>query len=165
MGTYGLVGVVLLYHGLAWLYIISLHAANKELLKLTPDEDQMRESIREEIKKEFEHELRVMDKECEREKKRLVDGCKMKIDTITKGYKRDIDELQTALADAIIENEKHAPKEKTQAEKEAVLTILRKTKIQIRALEREWKELQSIQRAIQPKSQKTAGLYSSHRIQ
>lgn len=39
---------------------------------------------------------------------------------------------------------------KTEAEKEAVLTILLKTKIEIRALEREWKQIQSLRQPSLP---------------
>ncbi len=52
---------------------------------------------------------------------------------------------------------------KTEAEKEAVHTILLKTKIQIRSLEREWKQLQSFQEEPGlPDSQKVANLFPSH---
>ncbi len=55
---------------------------------------------------------------------------------------------------------------KTEAEKEAVHTVLLKTKIQIRSLEREWKRLQSFQENGHPDSQKVANLHPSHnRIQ
>lgn len=53
---------------------------------------------------------------------------------------------------------------KTKAEKEAVHTILMKTKIQIRALEREWKEIQTLQRPVQP-TPNAHGIYATQRIQ
>lgn len=54
---------------------------------------------------------------------------------------------------------------KTEAEKEAVLTILMKTKIQIRALEQEWKQIQSLHRTVQTGSQTVSDIYPHHRIQ
>ncbi len=53
---------------------------------------------------------------------------------------------------------------KTKAEKEAVHTILIKTKIQIRALEREWKEIQRLQRPVQS-SPNARSVYATRRIQ
>jgi len=54
---------------------------------------------------------------------------------------------------------------KTQAEKEAVLGILLKTRIQILALEREWREIQTLQRPVAAESAGISGLYTTHRIQ
>jgi len=48
---------------------------------------------------------------------------------------------------------------KTEAEKEAVHTILIKTKIQIRSLEREWKQLQALEQQECLDSQKVVNLY------
>ena len=51
---------------------------------------------------------------------------------------------------------------KTEAEREAVHTVLLKTKLQIRALEREWKQLQAIDQVNHLESQKVANLYPTH---
>ena len=48
---------------------------------------------------------------------------------------------------------------KTETEKEAVHTILIKTKIQIRSLEREWKQLQALEQQDCLDSQKVVNLY------
>ena len=54
---------------------------------------------------------------------------------------------------------------KTEAEKEAVLTILMKTKIQIRALEKEWKEVQNLQQPPQANLNKLHTFSPPHRLQ
>jgi len=54
---------------------------------------------------------------------------------------------------------------KTQAEKEAVLTILLKTRIQILALEREWKETQLLQRQLAAASSSVSVVCPPHRLQ
>ena len=51
---------------------------------------------------------------------------------------------------------------KTEAEREAVYTVLIKTKLQIRALEREWKQLQAIEKEDHLDSHKVANLYPTH---
>ena len=54
---------------------------------------------------------------------------------------------------------------KTEAEKEAVLTILMKTKIQIRALEKEWKEMQRLEQSPRANSNKLHTFCPPHRLQ
>jgi len=54
---------------------------------------------------------------------------------------------------------------KTQAEKEAVVTILMKTRIQIRALQKEWRQLQALQRSVPITSQTTSALCAPQRLQ
>ena len=54
---------------------------------------------------------------------------------------------------------------KTEAEKEAVLAILMKTKIQIRTLEREWKQIQRLHPSVQTGSKNVSDIHPRHRIQ
>jgi len=54
---------------------------------------------------------------------------------------------------------------KTEAEKEAVFSILMKTKVQIRALKREWQELQKIEDPLLQEPPQVSNLYPAHRIQ
>jgi hypothetical protein len=54
---------------------------------------------------------------------------------------------------------------KTEAEKEAVFSILMKTKVQIVALKREWQEAQNPEKAGRIDSQQVPALFSAHRIQ
>jgi hypothetical protein len=62
--------------------------------------------------------------------------------------------------------EKEMSTAKTEAEKEAVQTILLKTKIEIRAMERKWKRTQAaLHRSSRSAPGKVAGAYSSQRIQ
>jgi DNA topoisomerase VI subunit B len=54
---------------------------------------------------------------------------------------------------------------KTEAEKEAVFSILMKTKVQIRALKLEWQEIQKMEQSLLRDSQQASNLYPAHRIQ
>jgi hypothetical protein len=54
---------------------------------------------------------------------------------------------------------------KTEAEKEAVFSILMKTKVQIVALKREWQEAQHPEKATRIDSHQVPTLFSAHRIQ
>ena len=54
---------------------------------------------------------------------------------------------------------------KTEAEKEAVFSILLKTKVQIRALKMEWRQIQKMEQAVMGNPQKISGIYPTHRIQ
>ena len=62
--------------------------------------------------------------------------------------------------------EKEMSTAKTEAEKEAVQTILLKTKIEIRAMERKWKRTQAaLNRSSRSTPRKVTGPYSTQRIQ
>jgi hypothetical protein len=62
--------------------------------------------------------------------------------------------------------EKEMSTAKTEAEKEAVQTILLKTKIEIRAMERKWKRTQAaLHRSSRSTPRKVTGAYSTQRIQ
>ena len=62
--------------------------------------------------------------------------------------------------------EKEMSTAKTEAEKEAVQTILLKTKIEIRAMEKKWKRAQAaLHRSSRTAPKKANGAYSAQRIQ
>lgn len=62
--------------------------------------------------------------------------------------------------------EKEMRTAKTEAEKEAVQTILLKTKIEIRAMEKKWKRTQAaLHRSSRAAAKKVNGAYSTQRIQ
>jgi len=54
---------------------------------------------------------------------------------------------------------------KTEAEKEAVFSILMKTKVQIIALKREWQQVQEMEQSLSPDTLPMQELISAHRIQ
>jgi hypothetical protein len=54
---------------------------------------------------------------------------------------------------------------KTEAEKEAVFSILMKTKVQIVALKREWQQIQEPKETVRIDSQQTPALFSAHGMQ
>lgn len=62
--------------------------------------------------------------------------------------------------------EKEMSTAKTEAEKEAVQTILMQTKIEIRAMEKKWKRMQAnLHRSSRSSSKKLANAYPAQRIQ
>ena len=62
--------------------------------------------------------------------------------------------------------EKEMNTARTEAEKEAVQTILLKTKIEIRAMEKKWKRTQAtLHRSTRSAAKKVAGAYPAQRIQ
>ncbi len=62
--------------------------------------------------------------------------------------------------------EKELNAAKTEAEKEAVRTILMKTKIEIRSMEEKWQRTQAaLQQSTPSSSKKVANAYPTHRIQ
>ena len=61
--------------------------------------------------------------------------------------------------------EKERNTAKTEAEKEAVQTILLKTKVEIRAMKREWRQLQALHRSSRPGPKKLTSACPTQRIQ
>ena len=60
--------------------------------------------------------------------------------------------------------EKERNTAKTEAEKEAVQTILLKTRVEIRAMKREWKQLQGVRRSNRREPKKLASACTTQRI-